>query len=74
MSMGYIRETYRVPAKRGMRVMYNGDGNRRLGTITRADGQYLRIRLDGERRSGRYHPAWKLTYMPAVGKGFSNHG
>lgn len=63
MSMQYIREACRVPAKRGGRVMYSGDGNRRLGTITRADGAYLLIRLDGEKDSHRYHPTWKLEYL-----------
>ena len=32
------------------------------GTITGADGGYLRIRLDGEKHSKRYHPTWNIQY------------
>lgn len=65
MSMSYVRRFYRVPAGRGMRVVYNGDrdGTPRAGTITSADGAYLRIRLDGESSPGKFHPTWKITYL-----------
>jgi hypothetical protein len=52
--MSEIRERYRVPAKRGMTVLIKGTG--RLGFIAGASGTELRIRLDGEKRSRRYHP------------------
>ena len=56
--MEYIRLKYGVPAKRGARVKY-GDAH---GTITGADGGYLLIKLDGEKRSKRYHPTFNITY------------
>lgn len=58
-SFDYVRRYYGVPAKRGMRVtVYDG----REGTITCGAGHYIRIRLDGEKRSRIFHPTWKLTY------------
>lgn len=68
MSIAWIRKTYGVPAKRGTRVRYTGDctarGEPRLGTIGGAAGQYLRIRMDGDSFSGRYHPTYALEYLP----------
>jgi hypothetical protein len=58
--MDYIRRHYNVPAKRFGRVKFQG----KLGTITGSDGAYLRIRLDGERRAGKYHPTWQIEYLP----------
>jgi hypothetical protein len=57
--MEYIRKYYNVPAKRGGRVDYQG----RLGIITGSVNGYLRIRLDGEKHSRRYHPTWKIKYL-----------
>lgn len=57
--MNYIRNHYNVPAKRGGRVRYNG----KPGVITGTRGQYLRIRLDGEKRAGNYHPTWRIEYL-----------
>lgn len=62
MSLKAIRQFYGVPAKRGMRVVYTGYDNPRPGTITGSSGMYVRIRLDGERGSGRYHPTWRVDY------------
>lgn len=59
MSMQYIRRYYGVPAKRGMRVVAIG----KPGVITGSDDARLRIRLDGESRSGIYHPTWEITYL-----------
>ena len=59
MSMAYIREFYKVPAKRGGRVLVNGCW---AGTIVGTDGQYLKVRLDGSRVARRYHPTWRVTY------------
>ena len=65
MSLEYIRKTYKVPAKRGGRVEYlASDGDLMEGTITGAVGAYLRVRLDGNKHSGRYHPTWALKYLP----------
>jgi hypothetical protein len=63
--MQRIREYYGVPAKRGMRIVYHGAKRVRLGTITGSDtaGMYLRIRLDGDRRSTLFHPTWQLEYL-----------
>lgn len=57
----YIRETYKVPAKIGVRVT---DAYNREGVIVgpREDGHYLRVRLDGETRIRSYHPTWKIKY------------
>ena len=57
-SLDYVRRKYRVPARRGMRVTVDG----KSGVITCGDGQYLRVRLDGEKRSGRWHPTWRVVY------------
>lgn len=65
MSMFAIRKRYQVPAKRGGRVEYlASDGELMEGTITRSDGFYLRVKLDGAKRSVRFHPAWALKYLP----------
>ena len=56
--MDYIRLRYGVPAKRGAKVKYGNS----LGTITGSDGGYLLIKLDGEKRSKRYHPTWNISY------------
>ncbi|MFC4373348.1 hypothetical protein ACFO5K_04465 [Nocardia halotolerans] len=63
MSMKYVRDYYAVPAKRGGRVRYTGDGAPRLGTITSADHR-IRVRLDGEKRPRIFHPTWELEYLP----------
>lgn len=63
MSMQYVRDYYRVPAKRGGRIRYTGDREPRLGTITSARGGSLRIRLDGEKHAAPYHPTWELEYL-----------
>lgn len=74
MSMEYIRRTYGVPAKRGGRVKFTGHNESQLGTIVRCDGAYIRIRLDGHKHHGRYHPTWCLRYFPAPHKHDANHG
>jgi hypothetical protein len=67
MSLDYIARTYGVPAKRGQRVRYTGDkgptAKPREGSITRADGAYLRIRMDGDSFSNIYHPTWEIEYL-----------
>ena len=50
----YIRYRYGIILRRFGRVRtVSGD----YGTITCAQDGYVRVRLDGERRSGRYHPS-----------------
>lgn len=57
----YVREYYKVPAKRGGRVLVGKD--RKPGRITSGAGNYIRIRLDGEKHAGYYHPTWEIEYM-----------
>lgn len=64
MTMAYIRKAYAVPAKRGGRVEYKGCGKVEHGTITGADGHYLRVRLDGEKHAGNFHPTSDIRYIP----------
>ena len=63
MSMQYIRDTYNVPAKRGGRVIYAGSGKDVGGVITGTRGGCLRIRLDGDKFSCKFHPTWKIKYL-----------
>ncbi|MBF6277033.1 hypothetical protein [Nocardia nova] len=67
MSMQWVRDNYRVPAKRGGRVRYTGDRTPQLGTITGTVHGSLRIRLDGEKNSAPYHPTWELEYLEVAG-------
>lgn len=63
MSMDYIRDTYRVPAKRGGKVIYHGEGQPQHGTITGTHGAHLLIVLDGEATPRKFHPTWCLHYQ-----------
>jgi len=63
MGMQYIRDAYGVPAKRGGKVVYTGGVNAMTGTITGSLGHYLRIQLDGHKRSDLYHPTWEIHYV-----------
>lgn len=66
MSMSYIRNGYRVPAKRGGRVEYTGEKPARFGTIVSATNGRLNIRLDGEKHASQFHPTWELRYLDPV--------
>lgn len=63
MGFDYIRKTYSVPAKRGGRVEYMGDGCSKLGTIKSASGAHLMILLDGSKHAMPFHPTWELRYL-----------
>ena len=63
MSLNYIREFYNVPAKRGMSVLVQG----KKGIIVGARHQYLRIRIEGEKKIGSYHPTWEIEYLSQKG-------
>jgi hypothetical protein len=63
MTLAWIRKYYGVPAKRGGRVEYTGEGYPELGTIFGASGAHLRVRLDGANRTTPFHPTWKLRYL-----------
>jgi hypothetical protein len=58
-SLEYIQNYYKVPAKVGARVKYMG----RPGTITGSRGPHIRILLDGDKCSSIYHPTWKIEYL-----------
>lgn len=62
-NMQYIRDTYGVPAQRGMRVEYAGGETPRRGTITGTGGCGILIRLDGDKHSLPFHPTWRLRYL-----------
>lgn len=62
LSLNYVREKYGVPVKRFQRVITE-DG--RAGIVTCGDGAHVRVRLDGEKRSGRYHPL-ALDYRDGI--------
>jgi hypothetical protein len=63
MDFDYIREKYRVPAKRMGRIRYDG----KLGTITgTAHGAHLLVRPDERKYKGYrwiLHPTWKVEYL-----------
>lgn len=63
MSMKYIRDHYRVPAKRGARIVYSGDGMACGGTIVGTSGPHLRVRLDILNNAiVTLHPTWEVEY------------
>lgn len=62
--MQYIRDSYGVPARRSGRVVYTGGARATAGTITSAAGARLRIRMDGDKHAGIYHPTWAMRYLP----------
>jgi hypothetical protein len=57
--MNYIRNYYKVPAKRGGKVKYEG----KTGIIIGSRLAYLRIRLEGEKEIKSYHPTYNLEYL-----------
>lgn len=71
MSLPYIRRTYGVPARRGMRVRYtDGAGVIWNGTITSAKGPHLRVLVDdrvpGYRGRLILHPTDNIEYIKAT--------
>jgi hypothetical protein len=66
MGIQWIRDNYRVPAKRGGRVKYTGHMfglMPKFGTITGARNSHLRIRIDGQKHSLPFHPTWCIQYL-----------
>jgi hypothetical protein len=59
----YIRDRYRVPAARDVRVIANGQPGVIVGVAT---GPRLFIRLDGDRRACAWHPTWRIKYLTAA--------
>ncbi len=52
-SLDYVRETYGVPARRGLRVTTETGEQ---GVITSGAGAHVRVRLDGQKHSAPWHP------------------
>jgi hypothetical protein len=63
MSMAWVRKRYGVPAKRGGRVEYSGEGRPERGTIRSARGGRLWITLDDVKHPMPFHPTWCLAYL-----------
>lgn len=57
-TMEWIRRNYGVPARHRMRVTYDG----RPATILGTRGPYLRLRVEGERRTLLNHPTYLIVY------------
>jgi hypothetical protein len=73
MSMEYIREFYKVPAKRGAKVEYlASDGELIEATIVGSSGAYLLVKLGNNKHTSRMHPTWGLKYLPD-GPEFDRH-
>lgn len=62
-SLEWIRATYGVPAKRGMRIRVQG----KEGTINMWRDGYLMVRFDGDNRTKPVHPKWNITYLDENG-------
>ncbi|ANA86278.1 hypothetical protein SEA_LOZINAK_121 [Gordonia phage Lozinak] len=56
MSAAIVRALYRVDYKRGERLVVDG----RSGTLVSFPDQHLGVRFDGERRTSRCHPTWRV--------------
>ena len=56
MTAAYVRAYYNVDYKRGDRITVDG----RPGVIVSFPGQYLGVRLDGEKKTSRAHPTWRV--------------
>lgn len=64
-SFDYLKTYRRMPwMRRGIRVDVGG----KKGHVTSGDGGYVRIRLEGERNTRRYHPQWQTTFYDDQGK------
>jgi hypothetical protein len=72
--MQYIRDYYKVPAKRGAIIEYHGDEEigrfirgflyvPRRGVIVAAKGNYLRVRFNDSNHITTIHPTWKVKYV-----------
>lgn len=59
----YINETYGLNIKKGDRVRYTGGKEAREGTITGTYAGKLKIKMDGDKSVGIYHPTWEIEYL-----------
>jgi hypothetical protein len=64
MSMEYIRRTYNVPAKRGVRIRFRGTQE---GVIVSSRNAYLLVRFKDEQGKPmplqNLHPTWEVEYL-----------
>lgn len=67
MSAEYVRRYYGVDFKRGDRVTVDGHP----GTVVSFPGQYLGVRLDGEKHTSRCHPKWRVERIAPTSPGGS---
>jgi hypothetical protein len=58
----YIRHTYGVPAKRGMRITWHHAYAPHMGTVVGARYGNLRVKLDGIKRVVILHPTDNVEY------------
>lgn len=65
MSAEYVRHYYGVDFKRGDRITVDG----KPGTVVSFPGQYLGVRLDGEKHTERCHPKWRIERIPMTTEG-----
>ncbi len=56
MSADYVRRTYGIDYRTGERVVVDG----KPGVIVSFPDQYLGVRFDGEKRTSRCHPTWRV--------------
>lgn len=62
MRMKRIRDYYRVPAKRGMRVIVDGEPGVITGTTS--GSMYIRVRFDDNPKfTVPCHPTWEVQYL-----------
>ncbi|MFJ7111740.1 hypothetical protein ACIQW4_01000 [Streptomyces albogriseolus] len=59
-TMEWIRRTYDVPARHGMRIEYDG----KPATIVGTRGPHLAFRVDGEKHITISHPCYRIVYPP----------
>ena len=60
----YINNMYHTSFKTGSRVEYAGGKQQKLGIVVGVgSGASLLIKLDGEEKTGSYHPTWRLTMI-----------
>lgn len=60
--MAYVRERYRVSAKRGAFVRFSGAD----ATIVSAKNGRLNIRIHATGNIWHVHPTWEMEYPPSV--------
>ena len=61
MSARYVRQAYGVDYKTGERVIVDG----KPGVIVSFPDQHLGVRFDGEKRTTRCHPTWRVERTEA---------